>query len=402
MANSNPRGTNVSHTPVIVGSGGYVLEKLEGVKNYNNWKFMMKMSLIIDNLWNCILGTDDDSNRGQRALAKICLNVQPLCHAHVREATTAKEAWEKLQAAFEDKGLCRRLTLLRNLLRIKYEDFNSMGDYISGLISLVQQLADIDHKVNDEEVAMLMLGGLPVEFDPLVMGLEATHDKLSSDAVKARLLSEDYRKGVAGTSNNDVAALALKKVDRFIRPKKEIICYKCGKAGHIKPKCPQIKTEKRTKPGKKAEDKLLLAASFVAGNFDKDSWFVDSGCTTHMSMRKDWYSEYTGNVSKEIVIANNQKLYGKGSGEITINLKNNVKRTITDVMYVPEAAVNLLSVSKMTDKGLIVVFDDRKCRIYNKSECRIQGEYKVSASKIDGVYGLDQQNMTLAKTYEWP
>lgn len=72
------------------------------------------------------------------------------------------------------------------------------------------QLADIGHKVDDEEIAMLMLGGLPMEFDPLVMGLEATHDKLSSEMVKTRLLSNDYRRGSADASISGNAALALK------------------------------------------------------------------------------------------------------------------------------------------------------------------------------------------------
>lgn len=35
----------------------------------------------MDRFWNCILGTDNDSNRDQRALAKICLNVQSSCYA---------------------------------------------------------------------------------------------------------------------------------------------------------------------------------------------------------------------------------------------------------------------------------------------------------------------------------
>ncbi|XP_024887531.1 uncharacterized protein LOC112464636 [Temnothorax curvispinosus] len=132
---------STSQSPVVVG-GGYTLERLEGTKNYNNWKFTMKMSLIMDGLWNCVLGTDNDAIRDQRALAKICLNVQSACYAYVREANTSKQAWDNLQAAFE-----------------------------------VQQLADIGHKVNDEEVAMLLLGGLPAEFDPLVMGIEVTHER---------------------------------------------------------------------------------------------------------------------------------------------------------------------------------------------------------------------------------
>lgn len=212
--------TGNNTTPeIIVGSSGYTIEKLEGSKNYNNWKFTMKMSLIMDGLWNCILGTDTDINRDQRALAKNCLNVHPSCYAHVKEAKTSKHAWENLQAAFEDKGLCRRLSLLRRLLRTKYEDFNSMDEYISGLVSLVQQLIDVGHKISDEEVAVLMLGALPAEFDPLVMGLEATHERLTSDMVKIRLLSEDYRRGSIDANSRSESAFAAKNVNKGINQK---------------------------------------------------------------------------------------------------------------------------------------------------------------------------------------
>lgn len=177
--------TATTSTPILVRSGAApILERLEGTSNYNNWKFAMKINLILDGVWNCLLGSDVDSTRDQTALAKICLNVKPSCYPHVRNAETSKQAWENLQTAFENKGLCRRLGLLRRLLRMKYEDFKSMGEYVSSVITLVQQLADINHIVDDEEVAMLLLGGLPEEFDPLIMGIESSHTSISSEMVK--------------------------------------------------------------------------------------------------------------------------------------------------------------------------------------------------------------------------
>jgi len=44
----------------------------------------------------------------------------------------------------------------------------------------------------------------------------------------------------------------------------------------------------------------------------------------------------------------------------------------------------------MTNKSLIVIFDDQKCQIYNKSECQIRGKPKVSATKQNDVYKLDK------------
>lgn len=98
--------------------------------------------------------------------------------------------------------------------------------------------------------------------------------------------------------------------------------------------------------------------------------------------------------NKRILLLQITKFYAnfKGIGEVIVNLNDNEEKIITDVMYVPDIAANLLSVSKLTEKGWIVVFDNEKCRIYNKDECKIQGKYKVSATKIDGIYRLDQQD----------
>lgn len=120
-----------------------------------------------------------------------------------------------------------------------------MGDYVSGLVSLAQQLADIGHEVDDEEIAVLLLGGLPVEFEPLVMGIEATHAKFSSEMVKSRLLQEDYRRSDVATSESKDAALAVRHSSKNMQHKKIVICHNCGKSGHIKPKCPDLKKENK-------------------------------------------------------------------------------------------------------------------------------------------------------------
>ncbi|XP_062713160.1 uncharacterized protein LOC134290136 [Aedes albopictus] len=56
----------------------------------------------------------------RRARAKIILLLDPIvlpsCWMHVKDAKTAREVWAKLEAAFEDTGLTRRVTLLRKLI----------------------------------------------------------------------------------------------------------------------------------------------------------------------------------------------------------------------------------------------------------------------------------------------
>ncbi|KAK9707732.1 hypothetical protein QE152_g27663 [Popillia japonica] len=359
-------------------SGLVIIEKLEGANNYNNWKFVMKMSLIMDNLWACVEGTETDENKNQKALAKICLNVHPSCFVHVREATNAKDAWTNLQKAFENTGLCRRLALLRKLLRSKYEDFRNMDEYISAVMSLVQQLADINHNVDDEEVAMIILGGLPSEFDPLIMGIEATHTTISTEMVKSRLLQDDYRRGSLENTSSE-SALAARKVEVSTTKRSEPICFHCGKKGHIKPKCKYFKKgqkkkylsndDKYQKQNDNQNDNVLLTTALFTTTFGERDWIIDSGCTMHMTKNRDWLSKFENN-SRNVTVANNQTIQGIGMGQVNIKLDNAGAGTITDVMYVPDISANLLSVNKLTEKNLTVVFDKDQSFALIPSELR--------------------------------
>jgi hypothetical protein len=75
---------------------------------------------------------------------------------------------------------------------------------------------------------------------------------------------------------------------------------------------------------------------------------------------------------------------------VKVNLKNNVQKTISEVMFVPGIAANLLSVNKITKRGYILLFDDKQCQAFGKSDVKIIGSCKFTASNVDGVYKLDQ------------
>lgn len=66
-----------------------------------------------DDLWGCVLGTEEyvvDEKRATKAKSKLILSVDPINNAHIQECATAKELWEKLQTTFEDSGLTRKVS----------------------------------------------------------------------------------------------------------------------------------------------------------------------------------------------------------------------------------------------------------------------------------------------------
>lgn len=212
---------------------GIPVEKLKGLEDYNNWKFMLKMILIHEDLYDCVKDDIDegcckDDKKRQKALAKICLAVGPSALPHVRNAKTPYEAWTNLQRAYEDKGLCRRLGLLRSLFGMKLCDTENMQSYLTKITELGQQLSDIGSSLDDEFLAVIMLSGLTVDFDPLIMALENSDVKLTSEVVKSKLLQEQQRRDDKDQSG--INALAARKFTKAV-------CFKCKKPGHLKKDC---------------------------------------------------------------------------------------------------------------------------------------------------------------------
>lgn len=356
----------------------YSFDKLDGVASYHNWKFQMKMALIMEGLWSCIERTEGEvitPAKDQRALARICLSVKSNCIQYLRSVTTAKQAWEKLKEVFEDKGLYRRVLLLRKLHRSNYNDYSSMGEYIDGVMTLVQQLADIGRVIEDKEVAELLLSGLPQEFDVLVSSLETANilENLTSEAVRARLLQEEFRK----QSDNGVSVPSESSF---------IVCHYCKKPGHIKSKCFKLKRDNKNKVNKKPVQVSTQSETFlvcaVAECVNSANWIIDSGCTSHMCNNKNLFVSMDTSFTSKVTVADNNVLQCKGKGCVTVYV-DKCSRIIENVLFVPNLSANLLSVSKLTDKGYSVIFNNDKCHIKNKNEVL------ASASHRDGLYRLD-------------
>ncbi|KAI5641778.1 gag-polypeptide of LTR copia-type domain-containing protein [Phthorimaea operculella] len=277
------------------------LDKLNG-NNFVNWKFAMRMALTLEGLWDCVQVAEDatvDAARDTRALARICLSLEPTLYQYVRDATSACDAWKRLADTFEGKGLYRKVLLLRQLHRVEYGQFSSMPEYINGVMKIVHQLEDIGRKIDDEEVAEIMLSGLPQEFDILVSSLETAclTSKLSTELVRTRLLQEDDRRNDQMCKNGDTpAAYSVNS------KKRNITCNYCKRPGHLYKRCFK---RKREEGKKKTEDHTMFASAYSATTADE--FIIDSGASSHMCSDKKLVED----VQKKkcvISVANGHKL----------------------------------------------------------------------------------------------
>lgn len=124
-------------TTPVEDSGTYSLghiEKLIGRENYSSWKFAMRACLEAEDLWGCILEKTEyvnDVKKMSKARAKIVLSIRKQNYGHIQDADTPQEAWNRLKNAFEDKGLTRKVGLLRTLTSTRLVDCTSIEEYVN-------------------------------------------------------------------------------------------------------------------------------------------------------------------------------------------------------------------------------------------------------------------------------
>lgn len=363
----------------------YKVEKLQGSKNYATWKYAMKMLLIREKLWKAVepalLENEQvDKDLDQQALAAIVLNVQPCIYVRTKTATTAREAWTRLEKAFESSGLRRQIALDRQLYSTKYSDFNKMEDYINAMLEIQSELRGVGRDVTDEYMAFKLLANLPDSFDSLVMAIENSAQKLVLDNVIESLLQEESRRGENQKSDT---ALASKPVKRELR------CFICDKPGHFANNCRSRGTKRQAQKGQH-QSRSFIARETSAKRHCQSEWYLDSGATRHMSSDKERFNNLNQSAPSILIeTVDGTGVESKGIGNINLEVRlrgRNESIEVKNVLYVPGLKLNLLSVGQITDKGNEVIFSSGRCIIRDHRSKKIVA---IGSRNPDGLFTLD-------------
>lgn len=387
------------------------IDKLIGPSNYRAWKFAVKMLLIHEDLFEFISKEElkpEEVAKDQKALAKICLTVQPQVYPHISNATTSRQAWQNLEKVYADSALQQRIHVMRSLFNARFENYATMEEYVLEVIQLSQQLTDMNHGLDDELIAVILLSGLPQHMDPLVMTLENCGKALTTENVKTALLAEGSRR-VPSAGNSSAFMTASSGSSQ--RSSRDITCYRCNEKGHISRFCPNKPGDKKGGKNSNAKNNsnfgssdktAMLTALTMSDKIDPEGWFLDSAATRHMSPQQP--SVLKPDIPVVVTTAGKEKLMTQGLGNFKISLSTGEKE-VQNVHIVKGLATNLLSVSQLCDKGFTTVFEKEKCYVIENSSVR--GDLVATGSRDGGLYKLDTlggqaQAAMVSKTKERP
>lgn len=178
-----------------------VIEKLKGRENWSTWKVGARAHLITKNHWQYVgeqLATDASAEKklgDAKTLAEIILMVDSNIYTYLQDCETANDGWDALVSAFEDKGVTRKVALLKQWVSLQLNECESMQNYVERSFSLYSKVKTAAFDINDTVAGSMMLCGLTDQFRPMVMSMESAEKDLTVDFVKNVLLQEvDYER----------------------------------------------------------------------------------------------------------------------------------------------------------------------------------------------------------------
>uniref|UniRef100_A0A0V0HU82 Putative ovule protein n=1 Tax=Solanum chacoense TaxID=4108 RepID=A0A0V0HU82_SOLCH len=98
-----------------------------------------------------------------------------------------------------------------------------------------------------------------------------------------------------------------------------------------------------------SDDDYVLTTSCNSGVYD-NKWVLDSGCTLHMTFRRDWFSSYETSRGT-VLMGNNATCKIVGIGSVWGRCHDGIVRTITEVYDVFDLKKNLISLGTLDNQG---------------------------------------------------
>ncbi|XP_050890235.1 uncharacterized protein LOC127095607 [Lathyrus oleraceus] len=255
---------------------------------------------------------------------------------------TSKEAWNILQQEFEGDSKVRTVKL--QSLKRDYEneimkENESLNEYFNRLSELVNQMKSHGDTIYDRKIVDKIRISLTEKCDPMVVVIEETKD-LSTMFVQGLMGSlRSYKQRLLQHSEKSIESAFQSKLN-------------------IQPNNGENKLPIQNIEGQNDEGNLFFACQ-KAFQEDKNVWYLDSGCSNHMTRKKEAFINIDSSFGSKVKLENGEHVEVKGKGSIGVTTKQGSK-VIHDTLYVPELDENLLSIGQLWEHGYSLNFENHE------------------------------------------
>ncbi|GJX69906.1 retrovirus-related pol polyprotein from transposon TNT 1-94 [Tanacetum coccineum] len=169
--------------------------------------------------------------------------------------TTAAGVWSKLKALYMTKSLVNKLYLKKKLYTFYMLVGRKIFEHINEFNKIVLDLANIEVKFEDEDLALLLLTSLPASYEHFVDTMLYGREALNLKEVMATLNSKEIKERSKANGDDGEGLYVRGRTDRKdshqskgkSRSKSQggrLKCYICQSDDHMKRNCPKNNRKK--------------------------------------------------------------------------------------------------------------------------------------------------------------
>jgi transposase InsO family protein len=169
----------------------------------------------------------------------------------IKTKKTAKGIWDALASIFQERSLMVAIDLRQKMQSVKCGDSEDVRTHFEKLANTRERLASMGVSLSDAEYANILIGSLPIVYDPTISSITAaaklTKKPIDPDDVIV-LVTDEY-------DRRDLKSRAKSKKDEKDAAfyagggskggkqggkqggRKDITCHNCSKRGHVKADC---------------------------------------------------------------------------------------------------------------------------------------------------------------------
>ncbi|KAJ0577826.1 putative RNA-directed DNA polymerase [Helianthus annuus] len=343
-------------------------------------------------------GDDIEAQRKEQktdaqAMAVIQQGVHDTLFSRIASAETSQEAWDTLRMEFQGDSQVQAIKLQglrREFENLVMKEGEVVGDYFSCVMAIVSQQRAFGEEVPYQKIVEKILRSLTAKFDYVVPSIEVAYDltRLSPVKLMGSLQSQEERLNsrsgelkIGDKEKSNEQALQVYQPNRRLTydqgsrgrgrgtsrgrgrgcsnedrgrgPQ----CYQYNRFGHLKRDCwfnEESQAKVAANPEEEEENHEEVPYLFMAlTTCDSDNpslWFIDSGCSNHMTSVKGSFVKLDDSFKLAVKLGDKKTLLVEGKGTIKIKMNNGTFKYLDNLMR----------------KGYALIFDDDACSIIHK------------------------------------
>ena len=357
---------------------------------YEQWSFQMENLFALDGLESVLDlregASQPSAENSAKVFAKLAVSCTGKALREVRRVPrgNGRAAWLALKNRFASKREERVVALSVEVLSLQWDAYGSLDSFYEAISGRYDKLVATGSDCIPSESLVIahICKQLPAKYGPIIVKQfsDTKANSIHEFFEHLRLFEMSTKSEEKGSSSGSAEASYVVKGkgnhngQRYgsygSNPSQRVFrgnCYSCGQKGHMSRTCPKNAPKGNAQQdvgnnafimfnGWQQTPAVAFNDSDIKFDIEKHHFCVDSGCTRHICATKELFSllkMFTEKEKKPVVkVANKELVSAAGIGEVQISVRNHCGKlhdiTLKDVLFIPNASVNLLSTEKLT------------------------------------------------------